>query len=166
MPGASVATQIQLGRSVTSSPQPNQRTTGDDGTWLYENLEPDRPTTIIASANGYGRASAPVALEARKRSEVTVTLKKADSFLAGMVVDDRGNALPGLHLMAMSQSNQSERKDAVTDEAGRFRFTNFMSGDTILIFFMDDPNPLARSQRFISGHDDVLITHRAPTTLP
>lgn len=140
------------------------RTTGDDGSWTFTSLQSDGTYSVQATAKGFGRASAKIQVQPGTSAEQTLTLKRIDSFVAGMALDDTGNPLPNARIRAVGQSGGTQTY-VNTDEAGNFRIENFVKDEPVTIYLMDSNRTLT-SQRGVAGKDELIVLQRPANTAP
>jgi hypothetical protein len=159
---APLSLMVSIGQSSFSS-RDGIRSTDTDGTWLYTDLASDRETSVSTSMKGYGRAAAKLTLQPGKQIEQVITLKKADSYVSGMAMDELGNPLAGATVMV--QANSTNQQRVKTDEAGQFRIDGLVKGETAQVYLMDG-NRILNPQRTQVGSEQLVILQKTATPTP
>ena len=103
------------------------------GAFAFASLWTDCRYSLSVSATGYGKKSPPQ-LELQpgeKRVLPVITLKKADSFIAGKVVDKDGAPVNGAQIWVFGQESGQSQAAAAAD--GKFRIENLVKGDQVSV---------------------------------
>jgi hypothetical protein len=139
----------------------DERMTAADGTCLIKNLSPDLTYRINVSSAGFGFAEKNVQVQPGKLTEVSpIVLARADSFVAGMVVDESGNPIADIPIMMMGPHFATSFR---TDVTGHFRHPGLVPGDRVSFSATKDDHTLTGSvKNVIAGTDNVVITIRPP----
>ncbi len=134
-------------------------TTDEAGRYTIAALWPDVSYSLSATAKGYGEAQLQqMQLQpGEKRDLKTLALKKADSFVAGRVVDEQGEPVPGAQVG--SDGRDTPYQGATSDAAGTFRFDNVVAGKLNLWAVKGQRRAEKEAQ---SGDDKVVLVIRNP----
>jgi hypothetical protein len=142
-------------------------TTGPEGTVEFKSLSPNGEYAVDFAADGFGRGQIQkLKLEAGKQTETVITLPKADSFIAGIVVDENNIPLPDVEVVS-SGGAYGRPQSARSDVAGHFRMNSIVAGDTPSLYVHKgivntQPQPVA------AGTDNAIVVAKpaAPSTRP
>jgi hypothetical protein len=94
IPAAKVSLISMHGRSGISTPS-DDRLTDVEGYTRFS-LKSDSNTVVSINAPGFGNGQKQLTLTPGKTNEFAITLPKADQSIAGMVVDEKGEPIPGI----------------------------------------------------------------------
>jgi len=133
------------GPALLGASQPPRVLTGSDGRFVFANLDAGL-YTVSATKGGYaegepGRrrpagAAPPVTVNGAQPRVVTVPMWRY-SAIAGVVTDEAGEAVPGLHVGALMRANGawqwSVAGDTFTDDRGIYRFGNLVPGEYLVV---------------------------------
>ena len=138
--------------------------TDAEGRFVLDDLWTDYSYTVSATAPGFGQSdSERLKLkpgEARDLGEVK--MPRADSFVAGRVVDEAGEPVAGASLNL--QGIGTPFKETTSDAQGHFRFEDVVSGDPALSLGAGVGGNFERSahkENVKSGRDDIVLILRS-----
>lgn len=128
--------------------------TDADGRFRFTGLRPSNNYYVEVKAPGYAEEiSSRFAPKAGATPEITLSLRRADSFVAGRVVREDGTPVAGLQVAA-SGVNLTD----TTDSAGRFRISHTVSGPIALyVSRKNGVGPGWRPSMVQAGRSDVVI---------
>jgi len=152
---ARVLLYVQSGeRSYTTG---SRTQTDSDGRYQFMGLVPGRRCSVSASAAGYarGRTRSTLLEDGDLRQLDDIVLLKADSFVAGRVIDVQGNPVTGVRVHCSGRGVDS--RGAKTDSQGRFRIEGIPNVEQLRLYARGngyhDERGVARS-----GSTDVTLT--------
>ncbi len=105
--------------------------TDADGRYAFSSLWPDARYSVDASLEGYGDAQSSLTpvKPGDNRELPALTLPRADSFVAGRVVDAQGD--PQASVTVGVNGPHTSYKNAVTDADGHFRIDGLVAADAL-----------------------------------
>jgi RNA polymerase sigma factor (sigma-70 family) len=136
----------------------DKRTTDADGWCFFKGLAPDtRHSAHVWNAKGFGTGQVDLRLEPGKQSDYRIDMVRADSFVGGIVLDEKGQPLPEIELTI--SGGRTPWQKTKTDGAGRFRFENVVAGEEVQLYARDNDagEPPTKAQ---AGREDVAIFFR------
>lgn len=139
----------------------DSQTTGPDGTVTFKSLTPDSQYNIQASAKGFGVAETALKLEPGKQFETSITLDKADSFIAGMVLNEAGD--PMIDVQVETTGGRGGRQVTKTDVNGRFRLENIVPSDSPYVYVRHG-DQMSSPQRIPAATDNAIINFKPAAT--
>jgi protocatechuate 3,4-dioxygenase beta subunit len=144
-----------------------------DGRYALKNLQPDKKYTLQAKSPGYGSAQTEAKINLDKKALATATdskasvpleqaplvLKRAASFVSGVVVDESGKPVADIivNVNGRDTAQQSKRSDS----NGRFEFADIVDGETISLNAFKDGNQSPET-KVPAGSVDVTVTWKEP----
>jgi hypothetical protein len=143
----------------------DQRKTGPDGSCIFRRVDPDMTYQVYVYASGFANTQVKVSIQPGKQVDAPpIVLAKADSFVAGMVVDEAGNPMAD---MQVNMSSGGFGTVGRTDAMGHFRFAAIVPGTAVTVSAMfDDRTPGATLRNVPAGSDNLIITVHPPATRP
>ncbi len=140
------------------------RTTVSDGQGRFQlsDLYPDMRYSVSAEAKGYGtQSSAVVQYKPGEKGETpALQLPRADSVLAGRVVDENGDPLAKQTVRMQGLATPSQ--EATTDAQGRFRFTGVV--DEPLVLYLVDSTGFSRRKQATVADKEVILVRKTPVS--
>lgn len=135
----------------------DEQTADQQGQVVFEKLRAAQPYTVsVASSKGFGVGMASMLPKAGEEVTVQVTLPRAESFVAGEVVEDDLKPVAGIEVELNSAASGHHR--VKTDENGRFRFEDVVAGDRVSVFVRQGQVlHSAEDVNVTAGKDDVVI---------
>jgi hypothetical protein len=116
------------------------------------------------SSSEYATERADVRIVPGEQTDVgPLRLTRADSHVAGQVVDAQGNPLPDVTVMGLDPVRHFVSRSR-TDADGRFRFDRVVPGQTLRLFIERDRQRIGEQQQTTAPADSVLLV--MPTTRP
>ena len=130
------------------------------GRFVFADIFPDVRYSVSAEAAGYGTQNTPVTQykPGEKAEAPPLQLARADSFVAGHVVDDNGDPLAKQFVRL--QGRASKYQEAVTDAQGYFHFEGVVNEPLILRLY--DDNGFSPEKRAQAGDRQVIIVRKSP----
>ena len=143
-------------------------TTNAQGRFVLDELWPDKSYSVSATAPGYGKAETGghIQLKAGETRDLkTFKMPRADSFVAGRVVDEKGEGIAGASINLQGVSTPFQ--EMLSDAKGHFRFNNVVASDPYLSMGagLGRSGPNARSaykENVKAGTGDLVFILRAP----
>ncbi|MCW3097196.1 MAG: Peroxiredoxin [Chthonomonadaceae bacterium] len=134
--------------------------TDGQGHFLFSELYPDMRYSVSAEAKGYGtQGSQVVQYKPGEKGEVPpLQLPRAESVLAGRVVDENGDPVAKQTVRLQGQANPSQ--EATTDAQGRFRFAALV--DETLTLYLVDTTGFSRPKRANVADQEVILVRKTP----
>lgn len=134
------------------------------GRFTFANLFPDSGYSLKAHADGYGSNSTRhVNYSPGEIVKIEpMQLPRADSFVAGRVVDENGD--PVSKQVVLLQGNSSKYQQTVTDSQGKFRFEQLVK-EPITLHLQDSKGRYApNAKRAQAGDKDVVMVKLPPAS--
>lgn len=159
--GAKVSlTRMHGSFGIGTEPRP----TDANGRYSFDDLPVDGRYSVSAYGKGYGEAQANVRLRLGPVNEApALKLARADSFVAGKVVDADGKPVAGVTVYLMI--NRGERPEAITDQTGAFRFDGVVAGKQVTVYTMSaNGKSIGGQANAKPGTSDTVLT--LPAGLP
>jgi RNA polymerase sigma factor (sigma-70 family) len=137
----------------------DERTTDADGWCVFKRLAPDtRHSARVESPRGFGTGNLDLRLEPGKPSDHQIEMVRADSFVGGIVLDDKGQPLPDVAVIMSGP--RTAWQETSSDAAGRFRFDNVVAGEQVHIHAREN-DPGEPHTTALAGREDVAIFFRS-----
>lgn len=141
-------------RSGNIASEVQEQTAGADGTAVFRKLTSTMQYEVHSQGGGYGVGNMKVEVKAGGEVEVRMTVPKAQSFVAGQVLDSEGR--PVADYQVEFGSDKSGQRMINTDADGRFRFDDVVAGDRVFVFARKGEKSI-RAEDAKAGKDDVVI---------
>jgi beta-lactamase regulating signal transducer with metallopeptidase domain len=147
IPGASVKLSSI---SIVSVHSEQEVKTGATGRFEFKGLHPQARYSLVVSAQGYV-PQLPLNNEPIVRWErgLTISLQKADSFVGGLVVDNKGRPVPDA---SVSYGRLGSLMTVSTDQNGRFYLPGVAKGPVVLDIYRNAE--VSRWRKAIIGRTD------------
>jgi RNA polymerase sigma factor (sigma-70 family) len=140
------------------------RRTNSAGVAVLKPLYPDLKYEIWVSSSEYATERTKLRVTPGEQIEVgPVRLARADSHLAGQVVDAQGNPLAGITVSCVDEI-RSFYTSTRTDADGHFRFDHVVPGQMRRVFIEQDRKRIGENQQLTAPTDSALLV--MPTTRP
>ncbi len=136
-------------------------TTDAQGHYVFQALYPDARYSVVAEAAGYGtQGSSVTQYKPGERGSVpALLLPRADSFVAGRIVDENGDPVAKQIVNLEGRTNKFQQ--AVTDAQGHFRFDGVVNEPLHLYLYGDTGfSPPKKAMPF---DKDVIIVRKSAT---
>ena len=136
IPGKTIFAEYLSLKGWSKPPQEN-KTTDENGAYLFENLTPGSYRISLSNDNWQLKPiqSHEIELEAdEERTEVNFTIKGETKDLRGKVISRKDEPLEGVFVnavMYLENGNISGTEDATTDENGEFSIKTVITGDDV-----------------------------------
>jgi hypothetical protein len=131
--------------------------TDANGRYSFDDLTVDAQYSIDAVIKGYGQASENVPLKPGVSTEAApLKLAKADSFIAGQVIDAAGHPVAGAKVGLMIDIGTPP--ETLTDATGHFRFDGLVAGKMVTVYTIERPAFVQAK----AGTADVVLKLPAP----
>jgi hypothetical protein len=133
--------------------------TGTDGWCVFDGLPTDKPYGLSIRANGFADENL-INLHFETDPEQIITMKRADSFVAGIVVNEAGEPVHNMEVIV--SSGRSASRSTRTDAAGQFRLEGVPFGETLNLSVREAFNSTSSTATAVvqGGRDDVLVVTR------
>ena len=137
----------------------NVRTTSDaQGHYAFDGLYPDSRYSVSAEAGGYGTCSSEVTQYKPGSSNplAALLLPRADSFVAGRVVDENGDPVAKQTVNLQGRANKFQQ--VITDAQGHFRFDGVVNEP--LDLYLYDETGFSPPKKTKAGTGDVIFVRK------
>lgn len=150
--------QAEIREIMTEGTVRRQRKNTDaEGKVVFHGLYSDYTHLVMTQAKGYGKANARFKVRPGEQIEgPTLALPKADSFIAGIVLDENGDPLVEALIEVFGVSPTTR-----TDINGRFRVEELVPGEQYTLSIRPDRQP-SESHRIVAGTSNAVINYKPP----
>jgi thiol-disulfide isomerase/thioredoxin/uncharacterized GH25 family protein len=134
--------------------------TDAEGRFTFTGLYPDSRFSVSAEAAGYGVQGTEIA-QYKPGDKVVlpaIQLPRADSFVAGRVVDDNGDPIARQSVRLQGRNNKYQ--EAITDARGRFRFEAVVN-EPLTLYLYDDGTGFSPRKTAMAGDKEVIIVRKS-----
>ena len=140
-------------------------TTDVQGRFAFPNLYPDARYSIGAEASGYGsRNSSVTQYQPGATGQIAAfQLPRADSFVAGRVVDESGDPVAKQSVRLQGETNKYQ--ETITDGQGRFRFEGVVN-EPLQLYLYDAGTGFSSSKKAKARDTDVIFVRKAAMPTP
>ena len=130
--------------------------TDAQGRYAFDALFADSRYSLSSAAPGYGAGQTKAAeFKPGEKGEMEpMRLRRADSFIAGRVVDDNGD--PVARHTVVVQGLATETREILTDAGGRFRFDGLVN-ELLTLYLREDNGMTQHLKRVQAGQNDVIL---------
>jgi 5-hydroxyisourate hydrolase-like protein (transthyretin family) len=156
--GVEIQMIIMNGRFGTERPV---GVSDENGRYQVDNLFADSKCAVVVQADGFGRdTTQQLKLKPGEVLKVKdLVLKKRDTFIAGMLLDEAGNPAVGQRITV--QSRLTGTASMTTDKDGKFRLAVVKGDKLSLIVQLKDHHLISKSVQ--AGDQDIMIDPLAET---